>query len=1045
VVSELKGGIAKTKIARRETKSKQFFNNMGNEVRIIFDGDPRPLFQVADSVSARVQTVAQQISNLGGTINLSQTMVAPARKAADELKNITTDITRHLKQEEKKRESDAKLTAKAAASEAKQAAKSAAAEVSAINQQTTANARQKARVLTEVTRQRVTQEIAEERRLARERKRVADSFLTGARSTGPGLGTAAVGEGVTGGLGVPLGAAAAITAVTVAATVGGKAVLDYSSKLEQAKIGFTTMTGSAVTAQKHLEDLQKFAATTPFRFDELVTASQQLQGVGFKSTQIIPILKDVGNALSAAGRIGDLPFAIKALGDIQAKGKLAGQEIIQLANAGIPIRDVLAKELGVTTAQVIKMGEDGQISADMVFSALHKLSESRFGDAMAAQSKTFAGAMSNIGDAANIAASKAFAPLYKEISKLANSTAEEVAKQGDDLTAIGITIGSKIAEGVGVGLGQIVTNIIPIALKALKGGIDTGFGLGPLAKGASNSILQTLGFSEEDIKKSGLNIGSLSETFKSLGDQLLGGDTGSGSLQNVTEDITTILDLSTFTIKQISHDVAQTPSLSKQLELQEVSSLLKDINKEQQQTIKAISRDIDSSKPIADLMALKARAENDIGSPQQISALQDRRSSIQSEITDDPAKLAKELAKIDDEIAASLERRSDLMLKIDDAIKESVEKGKEKVKELGKVWRSTFEDLSIKFAGDNPIAKVFAESDKALRELKTNIAGLPADLQKVAVKMQQAINARQLFSARAETTFDALDFRQKAQDLRDFKEPVPTAEMFEKALAQFGAKFAKPIYDEVKLGNTSSFSMREKNPFLVDDKVTQNFGKGATALIARDIRENMFALYHAIGTPKASDLTFPDGVTSRTFATGGTIRQDRTFDDLSETEKRAFYDRFKQTDPSAFKAQERFDLNLRAGSQLGPQDAEQQAIIDRRIASLGGSIGPENLRPDQREGLALVNERLAVDQERKWKEAQDARIKMRDYLGILAGHSESLQKKAESGGLSAVKAEITVKNESDSDLDVRTPNQESTNNYFNPGLGFGGGGGFSNR
>ncbi len=118
----------------------------------------------------------------------------------------------------------------------------------------------------------------------------------------------------------------AVQSATSALIQGGKAVLDYSSNLEQARIGFTSMLGSAQAADKHLKELETFAKTTPFRFHELVLASQNMQGLGHATKDILPMLTDIGDILSGSGRMDAFPQAIKALNDIKAKGRLAGDE-----------------------------------------------------------------------------------------------------------------------------------------------------------------------------------------------------------------------------------------------------------------------------------------------------------------------------------------------------------------------------------------------------------------------------------------------------------------------------------------------------------------------------------------------------------------------------------------------------------------------------------------------------------------------------------------------------------------------------------------------
>lgn len=283
--------------------------------------------------------------------------------------------------------------------------------------------------------------------------------------------------------------------LATASAAGGKSVLDYSSNLEQAKIGFETMTGSVAVATQHLKELQVFAAKTPFRFEQIVDASRKLQGVGIEANKVIPILNDVGNSLAAAGRLDELPLAIKALGDIQAKGKLAGQEIIQLANAGIPIRDTLAKSLGVSTAEVIKLGEDGQISADQVFQAIHKLSEEKFGDAMAKQSKTFGGAMSNVLDIVQQSSAKAFEPLYKEVSQLANKTADKVATQQNDFVGVGLTIGDAIGAGILLGVEKAVVSLPEVIAREVSTGTIITRAAKQYGDRAGQRILDLAGYS----------------------------------------------------------------------------------------------------------------------------------------------------------------------------------------------------------------------------------------------------------------------------------------------------------------------------------------------------------------------------------------------------------------------------------------------------------------------------------------------------------------------------------------------------------------------
>jgi tape measure domain-containing protein len=255
-------------------------------------------------------------------------------------------------------------------------------------------------------------------------------------------------------------AANAVSQVTSLLKEGGSAILEYSSKIEQARIGFTTLTGSVQAADQHIRDLQDFAKKTPFDFGGLVKDSQLLQGVGIEAKRVIPILSDVGNALSAAGKGNEeIERTVLAISQITSKGKLAGQEINQLAENGISAVTILSQTLGKSKGEIIKLSEAGQISSELFLAALHKFVEANhIGDAMEKQSHTFNGALSNIIDSLYQGAEKAFKPFYSEISKIADETAKELNNANfSDASHI---IATKIGKGVGASLReQIISEV----------------------------------------------------------------------------------------------------------------------------------------------------------------------------------------------------------------------------------------------------------------------------------------------------------------------------------------------------------------------------------------------------------------------------------------------------------------------------------------------------------------------------------------------------------------------------------------------------------
>ena len=210
----------------------------------------------------------------------------------------------------------------------------------------------------------------------------------------------------------------------VAGAVGGIARLgvSFNAQLEQAAAGFRTLLGSAEKAQSFLRDLADFARTSPFTMESSLQGAQNLMAMGFAARDVIPWLKTIGNVSAALGGSSDTYFRIAyALGQIQARGKLAGQEILQLANAGVNVNqvfEVMSQQTGKSVAELKKMQEQGKITADMFLRAFREWSETRFGDALANQANTFSGALSNLKDTLEITVGDALSPFFDFVKRI---------------------------------------------------------------------------------------------------------------------------------------------------------------------------------------------------------------------------------------------------------------------------------------------------------------------------------------------------------------------------------------------------------------------------------------------------------------------------------------------------------------------------------------------------------------------------------------------------------------------------------------------------
>ncbi len=197
-------------------------------------------------------------------------------------------------------------------------------------------------------------------------------------------------------------------------------IIGFNANLEQANIGFTTMLGSAEAATKMLDDLKKFAAATPFRFEGLLDSSKRLLAMGYTAEQIIPVMRTVGDAVAGlgAGEEG-IQRATYALGQMKTAGRVLSQDMMQLTSLGVPAWDYLAQAIGKTTPEIRKMVEQGLIPAEVGINAIMAGMEKDFGGLMAKQAQTFTGALSNISDMLQQIVANGFEPFFTEVSKAA--------------------------------------------------------------------------------------------------------------------------------------------------------------------------------------------------------------------------------------------------------------------------------------------------------------------------------------------------------------------------------------------------------------------------------------------------------------------------------------------------------------------------------------------------------------------------------------------------------------------------------------------------
>jgi tape measure domain-containing protein len=157
---------------------------------------------------------------------------------------------------------------------------------------------------------------------------------------------------------------AAIGAASVGlGVVGAKWAGDAISFKENSLIAFKALTGSQSSAQQAWKLAVDFAAKTPLETNEVISAFQKLLAAGYKVAELPTIMAGVGD-IGALYGTEKMDQAIGALQKIMMQGKLTGESVQMLGDAGINTGDVyknLGKLLGVTSQQAQAMSSSGAI------------------------------------------------------------------------------------------------------------------------------------------------------------------------------------------------------------------------------------------------------------------------------------------------------------------------------------------------------------------------------------------------------------------------------------------------------------------------------------------------------------------------------------------------------------------------------------------------------------------------------------------------------------------------------------------------------------
>jgi tape measure domain-containing protein len=167
-----------------------------------------------------------------------------------------------------------------------------------------------------------------------------------------------------------------------------KEAISLSNSFDKAQKSFTAFTGNADKAAKLVNDLTGVANRNILDPEQVFKAGQSLLAFGESAEKLPATLERVALIGRATGK--DFNELALIYGKARTAGVLYAEDINQLVEAGIPIIQEFAKQLGVSTGQVKKLASDGKISFEELQLAFFNLSKegSQFSKLAAEQATT---------------------------------------------------------------------------------------------------------------------------------------------------------------------------------------------------------------------------------------------------------------------------------------------------------------------------------------------------------------------------------------------------------------------------------------------------------------------------------------------------------------------------------------------------------------------------------------------------------------------------------------------------------------------------------
>lgn len=250
------------------------------------------------------------------------------------------------------------------------------------------------------------------------------------------------------------------------AAYGGKKLWEMligsNAEMEQYTTSLEVMLGSTEKASAMIEEMREFAAKTPLTLDNVISGGTMLMSYGVDEDDLLDTMTKLGDL--ASGNAEKMDRITLAYGQMLAKGKVTGEELRQMTEAGVPLQTALAESIGVTGEEFSKMVSAGKVGIDDLNKAITGLTtgNGKFAGMMEKQSQTMQGMLSTMQDNISEFFRKMGEGAFGEVKSALQDVSDQLAEWEQDGTL------DEWAQGVGV----LLKNLVAFMKQAISVGLD---------------------------------------------------------------------------------------------------------------------------------------------------------------------------------------------------------------------------------------------------------------------------------------------------------------------------------------------------------------------------------------------------------------------------------------------------------------------------------------------------------------------------------------------------------------------------------------------